>query len=324
MKIYYKGPLSDHFDGYKFFNPWEKRSNSFKALLKWRLHANPKPWPKKINALLDIPPEKINNDCLRVSFVGHATVLMQTQSMNILTDPVWSNRASPFRFFGPKRVTEPGIAFDQLPKIDVILISHNHYDHLDIATIKKLWDRDKPHIVVPLGNDAIIQAAYPEIAVTTLDWHQNKQLNEVTIHLEPAQHWSARNLFDQDKALWGAFVIETPKGNIYFAGDTGYGEGKHFRETLQKFGSFRFAMLPIGAYEPRWFMKYAHMNPTEAVRAYFDLGEPCSMAIHFATFHLADEGYFDPSLALALEKKNYHIKEKQFRALQVGEVWEIF
>ncbi|MBA3604111.1 MAG: MBL fold metallo-hydrolase [Parachlamydiaceae bacterium] len=323
MKHYYTGPISDHFDGERFFNPWQKRHHSFWSFLRWRLHAYPKPWPTHVNSLVDCPPACVKDSGLRVSFVGHATVFIQTHDMNILTDPIWSKRASIFKNIGPKRVTEPGIRFEDLPKIDLILISHNHYDHLDNPTLKKIWDRDQPVIIAPLGNDLIIQSAYPEIIVHTLDWHQSKRIGEISIYLEPAQHWSSRFITDRDKALWGSFVISTPSGKIYFAGDSGYGNGDHFRKILHKFGSFRFAMLPIGAYEPRWFMNYAHMNPEEAVRAHYDLGGPYTMGIHFGTFRLSNEEYGDPTRDLELVKQKHQMKNERFRALKIGEIWEV-
>lgn len=323
MKPYYTGPLSDHFDGKRFFNPWKRRYHSLWTFLRWRLSAHPKPWPNQVNCLRDTPPPEVEDSKLRISFVGHSTVLIQTQSMNILTDPIWSKRAGLFHWFGPKRVATPGIRFEDLPKIDLVLVTHNHYDHLDMPTLKKLWDRDQPNIIAPLGNDAIIHSAHPEIVVNTLDWHQNIQIGNISVHLEPSQHWSARYIADHDKALWGSFVIDSPSGKIYFAGDSGYGGGEHFRKTLQKFGSFRFAMLPIGAYEPRWFMNYAHMNPEEAVLSHYDLGEPYTMAIHFATFRLSDEGYHEPAYDLDLAQQKHQIKNGRFKALNVGEVWEI-
>ena len=323
MKAYYKGPSSDHFDGVQFYNPWNRRYHSFWSFLRWRFQAKPKSWPKKVASLKDTPPAHVPGSTLRVSFVGHSTVLIQTENMNILTDPIWSERASPFAWLGPKRVAAPGISFDQLPKIDLILVTHNHYDHLDLPTLKKLWDRDQPLILAPLGNDVVIHTVYSDIVVDTLDWHQNTKIGNITVHLEPIQHWSARNLRDRDKALWGAFVIESPSGKIYFAGDTGYGTGDHFRKTVENFGPFRFAMLPIGACEPRWFMNYAHMNPEEAVVAHQVLNGPYTLAIHHATFQLADEGYDDPVRELASAKLKHQIKDEWFRALKVGEAWEV-
>lgn len=204
------------------------------------------------------------------------------------------------------------------------MVSHNHYDHLDLETLGKLWHRDQPLIVTPLGNDALICKHQPSVEVQALDWGQSLKGREgIAVHVEPSQHWSARNLWDHDKALWGAFVVETPSGNLYFAGDTGYAEGVHFRKAKEKFGGFRFALLPIGAYEPRWFMQYAHMSPDDAALAFCDLDRPYTAAIHHRTFNVADEGYDDPVNALAAAKKARHIPDERFRTLKIGEAWEL-
>lgn len=322
---YYKGPQSTHFDGTHFFNPWNPRQPSFQAFLRWKLTAAPKPWPEKVvHSLTDRPPLRVEGTQLRVSFVGHATVLIQTQGLNILTDPIWSDRASPFRWTKIKRICPPGIAFEHLPPIDLVLVSHNHYDHLNLETLQQLWQRDRPRILTPLGNDAIIQAYDPSIAVETLDWEQSLEIQQaMTAHLLPTQHWSARGLRDRDKALWGAFALKTPGGNIYFAGDTGYGQGEVFHHAKATCGPFRLALLPIGSYEPRWFMRYAHMNPREAVQAHLDLGRPYTIAIHFGTFRLADEGYDDPIKELTIEKASQQVADERFRALTIGDYWEI-
>lgn len=325
LKAYYKGPKSDHFDGLRFFNPWNPQMISFYKVLYWKMTSKRKHWPaKKKNQLVDIPPKGVEGNQLRVSFVGHSTMLIQTQGLNILTDPIWSDRASPFKYFGPVRYSDPGIVFENLPPIDLILISHNHYDHLDMHTIEKIWRKDRPRIITPLGNDSIIQSENPSIEVDTLDWHQAINVGkDVSIHLTPAQHWSARGFSDKNKALWGAFVISTPGGNIYFCGDSGYGDGDTFRGALKQFGSFRFAMLPIGAYEPRWFTEYAHMNPEEAVLAYKDLGEPYATAMHFLTFQLTDEGFDDPSRLLREACKKLGVNQERFHTLKLGESWMV-
>lgn len=324
-KNYYQGPISDHFDGKRFFNPWNPKLPKSSELLRWKLSSKPKPWPKKLKkSQTDVPPIKVEGNTLRISFVGHSTMLIQTQGLNILTDPIWSNRASPFQWFGPKRLCTPGITFENLPPIDLILISHNHYDHLDLNTIHKIWSRDTPRIIAPLGNDTVIQLKLPRIPVETLDWHQCITfLDEVNIHLEPSQHWSARGILDKNKALWGAFVIETKGGNIYFGGDTGYGDGSTFRKTRERFGKFRLAFLPIGAYEPQWFMNYAHMSPEDAALAYKDLAEPYTAAIHFQTFRLGDEGHTEPNTILDEVLKRLHLNDKKFRSLDIGEAWFI-
>lgn len=322
-KAYYTGPKSDHFNGLHFFNPWNPQTNPFYKVLYWKLTSKQKHWPKKAGEMVaDAPPERIEGNQLRVSFVGHSTMLIQTQGLNIITDPIWSVRASPFRYLGPKRHSKPGIPFKKLPPIDLILISHNHYDHLDIATLEKIWKRDRPRIIAPLGNDTVIHREAPSIEVETLDWHESISVDQnISIHLAPAQHWSARSFSDRNKALWGAFVISTPAGNIFFCGDSGYGTGDIFRKTLEQFGSFRFAMLPIGAYEPRWFMQYAHMNPDEAVLACKDLGEPYTAAIHLETFRLGDESMHDPREVLAAACQKFKVNPERFRALKIGEAW---
>ena len=324
-RFYYKGPLSPHYDGQTFYNPGSPRLHSWFAFLKWRYAPNPKPWPQHVpNAFSDTPPAQVEGEMLRVSWVGHVTFLMQTEGLNILTDPVWSSRASPFSWIGPKRVCEPGIPFEKLPKIDILLISHNHYDHLDLKTIEKLWKRDKPRIIVPLGNDTIIKNYNEKIKVEAYDWDQTVDINErLRIRLEPMHHWSARGVFDRNQALWAAFVIQTFAGNIYFAGDTGYGDGRYFQEALKNYGAFRLALLPIGAYDPEWLMSYGHMNPEEAILAFKDLGQPYTIPMHYGTFRLADEGYDEPLARFKVAAEKQGIDLNRFKPLQVGEYWII-
>jgi L-ascorbate metabolism protein UlaG (beta-lactamase superfamily) len=325
ISSYYKGQKTEHFDGRRFHTPWQPFKHSWWDFFRWVASASPKSWPESVDdPHFDMPPQAVEGNDLRVSFVGHSTVLIQTQGLNILTDPIWAEWPQPFKWKRSKRICKPGIHFENLPKIDVILVSHNHYDHLDVITIQKIWRRDRPIILTPLGNDAVIQAFDRSIPVETLDWEHSKKIHgRLTIHLQPSQHWSARGVWDINKALWGAFVLETEGGNIYFAGDTGYGKGDHFRKAKEKFGKFRLALLPIGAYEPRWLTSYAHMDPEESVRAHLSLGQPLSMAIHFGTFRLSDEGYEDPVRALATAKNIHSVPDRQFRALQPGEYWKI-
>jgi L-ascorbate metabolism protein UlaG (beta-lactamase superfamily) len=322
LSIYYKGKKSDHFDGERFFDPTHRMNKTLLDFIKWRLKKNPRPWPKKLNnKQFDIPPERVYGNELRVSNVGHVTFLIQTQGLNILTDPVWSQRASPVRFAGPKRVIDPGIKFDNLPPIDLVLISHNHYDHLDIATIEKLWQKFKPRIITPLGNDTIIKSAGNQINVQGYDWGDSVIINgNLKIHLDPAQHWSARGIFDRDKALWAAFTISSSSGNIYFVGDSGYGGGRYFKAAKEKYGSFRLALLPMGAYDPRWFMEYAHMDPEEMLKAHIDLGAPYTIPSHYHVFQLTDEGYGEVLEKFETAKKQLSISEK-VKLLDVGEFW---
>jgi len=317
------GPVSDHFDGQRFFNPGKPMTKGFAEVLKWRWTRQPQPWPEYSELpFTDKPPQRVAGNQLRVSFVGHVTLLIQTQGLNILTDPVWSDRASPFTWIGPKRVHPPGIRFEDLPPIDMVLISHNHYDHLDLGAIERLWRRDRPRIVAPLGNDAVIRSRIPEAAPETRDWGESVVASpQLTVHLEPMHHWSARTPFDRNRALWAAFVLSTPGGAVYFVGDSGYGGGDCFRAARSKYGQFRLAILPIGSYDPRWFMSYGHMNPEEAIRAWDDLGQPRMLPTHHRAFQLADTGYDVPLRDLNLAMRAAVVPEGRIRPLAAGEHW---
>ncbi len=322
---YYDGPVSDHFDGTRFFDPAGVKPKGFLDLIRWQLAGGKPTWPDWApSPSRDRPPPRVEGRSLRVSFVGHATVLIQTGGLNILTDPIWSERASLFTFFGPKRVNDPGIVFDDLPPIDIVLVSHNHYDHLDLATLSRLAATHKPRVITPLGNDTIMRAAAPDIQVEARDWGDRVDLGaDVAVNLVPARHWSARGMFDRNRALWSAFVIETRAGAIYFVGDSGYGDGDHFRAVRDRFGPIRLACLPIGAYEPRWFMRDQHMNPEESVRAMMDCGAEQALATHFGTFHLTDEPIDAPLQALEQARAAAGLAPDGFRALRPGQVWEL-
>lgn len=319
MTSYSKPPINDHFNGRIFHNLDPKvKLRGLLSSIKWRLTSKREKWPDSVpNEYEDTPPARVEGDKIRVSFIGHMTFLIQTQSLNILTDPVYSERCSPFSFLGPKRVSKPGIPLKKLPKIDLILISHNHYDHMDIETLKILVEHSGSKIIVPLGNASIIQNHIPKADIQEMDWYENTEFtNNIKICLEPAQHWSARGLLDINKALWGSFVIETPKGQILFMGDTGYDQ-EMFKRTAEKFTNIVLSLIPIGAYEPRWFMHPIHMNPEEAVRTHIDLNSCRSIASHFATFQLSDEGYDQPNIDLEVAKKKLNVNN--FDALKIGE-----
>jgi L-ascorbate metabolism protein UlaG (beta-lactamase superfamily) len=322
---YYEGPLTDHFDGVRFFDPKLASQRAPLDFLRWQFTRDQGPWPEHApSPFTDKPPPRVDGANLRVSFVGHASVLVQAGGLNVLLDPVWSERASPVSFAGPTRVNAPGIAFDHLPPIDAVLVSHGHYDHMDTATIAALKTPHRPRVIAPLGNDDAILGADPSIVVETYDWGDEVVLSPaVKVTLAPMHHWSARGLMDRNKALWASFVIETPAGRIYHLGDSGYGEGFYFRAAREQYGPFKLAILPIGAYEPRWFMRENHMNPEEAVRAYRDLGAELALAHHFGTFRMADEGFDAPLQALDAARKVAGISPERFRALQPGQVWEI-
>ncbi len=249
---------------------------------------------------------------MRLSFVGHVSWLIQTSGLNILVDPVWSARASPVSFAGPKRRNDPGIAFDALPEVDVALVSHGHYDHLDLATLSKLADRHAPRVITPLGNDVAMRRADAAIKAEAFDWHDRVELGSgIAVTLVPTRHWTARGLFDRNRALWASFVLETPAGKIYIVCDSGYGEGTHFRNVAERHGPLRLAILPIGAYEPRWFMKDQHMNPADAVKALADCGAEQALAHHHGTFQLTDEAIDAPvrDLHAALDEAEHSARE---------------
>jgi L-ascorbate metabolism protein UlaG (beta-lactamase superfamily) len=320
---YYDGPVSDHFDGIRFVDPNGVPPRSVADLWRWWRHSSRSPWPQTApSPYADTPPARIAGNDWRISYVGHASLLIQTAGLNLLIDPVWSERVSPVSFAGPKRVNDPGIAFDRLPPIDAVLVSHNHYDHLDLATLSRLAQGHDPRVITPLGNDTIMRSHDPAIRAEAHDWNDEVALApDVSVTLVPTRHWSARQLFDRNRALWAGFVIRTPAGRILHVADSGYGEGHHFRSAREKHGPFRLAILPIGAYEPRWFMRDQHMNPEEAVQAFRDSGAALALAHHHGTFQLTDEAIDAPTTALAAACAAAAITADRFRVLRSGEVW---
>src|SRR5215475_2830670 len=300
MSRYYTGPVSDHFDGERFFDPHGVPPKRRRDLLRWMVdrhwRARKSAWPAWVpSPYADRPPRRLEGPAWRISYVGHASLLLQTAGLNLLLDPVWSKRVSPSRFVGPKRVNDPGIAFADLPPIDVVLVSHGHYDHLDVVTLSRLAAAHRPRVITPLGNDAIMRNHDPAIKAEAYDWDDRADLGAgVAVTLVATRHWSARNLSDRNMALWASFVIETPGGIIYFVADSGYGDGWHFRRAGERYGPLRLAILPIGAYEPRWFMRDQHMNPAESVQALIDCGAELALGHHYGTFQLTDEPFDAP------------------------------
>jgi L-ascorbate metabolism protein UlaG (beta-lactamase superfamily) len=325
---YYAGPASDHFDGVRFFDPAGVPPRSRGDLLRWmissRWRGTRAKWPAWApSSYSDRPPARVEGATWRISYVGHASWLVQTAGVNLLLDPVWSRRVSPFARFGPKRVNDPGIAFADLPPIDVVLVSHAHYDHLDVATLSRLAAAHRPRVITPLGNDTIMRNDDRSIAAEAYDWDQRVQIaDHITVAPVPTRHWSARNLSDRNMSLWASFVIEAPGGSLYFVADSGYGDGGHFRRVRDRHGPPKIAILPIGAYEPRWFMRDQHMNPAEAVQALADCGADIALASHHGTFQLTDEAIDAPRLALADALDDAGIPPERFPALRPGQVWE--
>lgn len=321
---YYRGPVSDHFDGLRFYNRDSKLADkSLLEVLRWTLSRKPPPWPEVLDSITGIKPEPVV-DGLRVTHIGHATTLLQIAGLNILIDPVYAERASPVSWSGPRRKTPPAVAFADLPKIHVVLVSHNHYDHMDLKSLDAIWLRDRPRILMPLGNAGFLQKKHPEIEVESGDWWQQFSLAHHTqVTLVPSYHWSSRKIGDYRKALWCGFVLETPHGNIYLAGDTAYRDGDVFRRIRERWQSFVLALLPIGAYEPRYFMQPQHTSPEEAVQIALDTGTTVALGIHWGTFPLADEPYAEPAERFARALHDQEHTSLSGKPLRPGDCWQL-
>ncbi len=311
--------VSDHFDGERYYNPTlplgfvPSISSVFKLIREKRSK-----WPKSVhNTAVPKLHEKLAPNDVAITFVNHATFLIQLAGLNILTDPVWSRRVSPFRWLGPARVRKPGIAFDDLPNIDLILLTHNHYDHMDLDTLTRLSPRFAPTVLVSRGNKKLLLSVGFE-DLHELDWWDDIQINPtLKITFAPTQHFSGRSLWDRQKSLWGSYMIHYRDRLIYFGADSGY--STHFSEIRTRLGSPELALLGIGAYAPRWFMKPMHMNPEEAVQAHRDLESRQSIGMHFGTFQLSSEAISQPQIDLKAALADAHIPEAEFVTLSEGE-----
>jgi L-ascorbate metabolism protein UlaG (beta-lactamase superfamily) len=253
------------------------------------------------------------------TWVGHATVLLRVGGLSVLTDPHFSERASPVSFARPKRVVPPVPALEELPHIDAVVISHNHYDHLDQDSVRRLAEQagGSPRFFVPLGlKDWFARRGVQD--VVELDWWESVEYRGLKIDFVPVQHWSKRTLADENQTLWGGWVIRHPELSFFFAGDTGY--SKDFSDIRGKFGGFDLAAIPIGAYAPRWFMQIMHLDPAEAVRVHHDLNARQSLAIHWGTFaNLTDESLYEPPLKLVEERRKAGLADEAFLVLRHGE-----
>lgn len=313
----YEGPRSDHFDGRHFSNPHAPAGRSLADLLRWRRTAQRKPWPAWVeNRARPALPAQLAPGQIALTFVNHITFLIQFRGLNILTDPVYSERASPLRNRGPKRVRAPGLPFDELPPIHLVLLSHNHYDHLDIETLMRLDAAHAPRVVTSLGNKRFLEQ-HGLRAVHELDWWQSIDTENAAVTLTPAQHWSGRGPRNRNRTLWGGFIVRADARQVFFAGDTGY--SPHFRAIRERHGPVDLALLPIGAYEPRWFMRDQHMDPEDAIRAHLDLEARLSIGTHFGCFQLTDEGIDDPVLELEARRRHHNVAAESFQVLETGE-----
>lgn len=305
--IYYAGPATTHFDGARFANPdRDDEINPRRPLRRragglWRAVSNAErrpEWPDRVAVVEQPVLPRVDGDGMVATWVGHSTFLVQVAGLNILTDPIWSDRAGPFGI-GPGRVAPPGITFDRLPRIDLVLVSHNHYDHMDLAALKRLWDRDHPQIVAALGNDSVIgQVGVP---ARTADWGGHVPVRPgVEVIVTRNHHWSTRWITDQNRALWSSFVVRLPGGNLFFAGDTGAGD-LNWASEAARYGPVRLALIPIGAFRfrPGQMGDWSHIGPVDAVEIARRLGASRAIGMHWGTFRLSSEAYDTPPKLLA-------------------------
>jgi L-ascorbate metabolism protein UlaG (beta-lactamase superfamily) len=307
----YEGPITDHFNGKTFINPGNRKAKGLPDVLKWMVSRKQGKWQRDQATVFGKKPEESVKSGVRITFVNHSTFLIQFDGINILTDPVWSERTSPFSWAGPKRMRPPGIRFEDLPQIHYILLSHNHYDHLDITTLKKLSDRFSPKIFTALGVKAFLDQNGVNNAVDMDWWNTLLMQDSIQVQAVPAQHFSGRGTFDRDATLWCGFVVKRNEGNIYFAADTGY-NGTTFKEIGDRCAPINLALIPIGAFKPEWFMSPIHCSPAEAVKIHMDCKSKQSIATHFGTFPLADDGLRDPGNELILALKELNVSRDKF------------
>lgn len=350
-RVYYRGPVSSHFDGERFFNPDGDAldiSPARRNKLLWQQlfgDSSRPAWPKKVAVTPGKPPARVDGAEMRVTWIGHATVLVQADGVNILTDPVWSDTVGPFGF-GPRRVAEPGVRFEDLPKIDLVLVSHNHYDHMDLRTLKRLWDRDRPQIVTSLGNDNVIASA--GVPASAADWGTVVYDNRIdpglrfsgkkcpmactrySVTVRRSHHWGSRWFADRSRALWSSFYVSLPHGGFFFAGDTGLGDGKWPAEAIasERPGQpnrLRFAALPIGAFrfDEGQMASGSHIGPKDAIRVWDGLGRSPALAVHWGTFRLSREGYATPPEMLRGMLRCAGEDPAVFAAHRIGETFAV-
>ncbi len=310
-------PASDHFNGKTYFNPGGAAERGLFDVLRWQLTSRRARWPKWVNVTPQPPPPAPATG-MTATWINHSAFLLQTATHALLTDPVFSDRVSPVSWAGPRRVHAPGVAFESLPKIDAVLLSHDHYDHCDAASLRRLAREHQPVFLAPLNHRRLL-AQLGATQVVELDWWQSHPLApDFTVTLTPARHWSRRVFGEPNHRLWGGFYLQAAERRVWFLGDSGYHDGI-FQDIGRRCGAPDLALIPIGAYEPRWFMSGAHMNPAEAVRAHQDSGAKLSVAMHWGTFQLTDEPREAPPRALEEARAEAGISPNQFRVLAPGQ-----
>ena len=314
--------VSDHCDGKRFFNPTLESAaattHGVSDLLRWRAERQKTAWPHLAqNPPLPSPPTTAEAGTAAITFINHSSFLIRFANAVVLTDPIFSSRCSPLSQIGPKRVRPPGLGLADLPRLDLVLLSHNHYDHMDLPSLREIQRRHDPQIVTLLGNARIL--ARHGIKAAELDWWQTIVVRGLNIAATPARHFAARTPFDRNRALWGGFMLQSAvdEGRVFFAGDTG--AGPHWDAIRARLGAPDVALLPIGAYEPRWFMAPVHMNPAEAVAAHLALSARRSISMHFGTFQLTDEAIDAPLLALETACQAAGLADGTFLTHEFGE-----
>ena len=297
----------------------EAAGKSFRDFLKWTF-TNKKPELVAIDSS-DEWKELDSGSTDYMVWIGHATYLINKDNLTILTDPVFSKRASPIRFAGPKRLIPPAIPIDKLPKIDVITVSHNHYDHLDLRSLKKIYKANPNAIfLVPKGDKRRLERRGIENAIEFL-WWEEIEIKGSKFTFTPVQHWSARGIADRNKSLWGGWFMNLKTETIYHAGDTGY--SKDFIETKKRLGSPSISLIPVGAYAPRWFMKTNHVNPPEAIQIAIDLESERNFGMHWGTFQLTDEEILEPPKLLKESLRDQGLPDNFFNILRPGQIVEL-
>ena len=309
---------SENFKDGAFHNSTNVKTSSFWDIVWGGLTSDIEQaeWPEWITTEEDKNPlERVQGDNTRITFINHASFLIQGANLNILTDPVFSERTSPVSFAGPKRIHKPGIELENLPKIDVIIISHDHYDHLDLSSINQLIERDNPKVYMGLGVASRLERSENNIE---MDWGDMAQIGDnFKIWFLEVQHFSGRTLLDRDSTLWGGFYMQLAGKKIYFGGDSGYAD--HYKKAFQQFGAMDISLIPIGAYAPRQFFKPVHLDPFEAVQAHQDLHSGVSIGMHYGTFQLSAESRTDPVTLLDQAKIEAGVASSDFITMEIGQ-----